>query len=122
MVLIVEDENTLAELLMKAFQAEGFEVLRARDGGEGLSLALSHKPDVMLLDILLPAMDGIGVLEKLREHEWGKAAKVIVLTNLSPNDQIMDEVTENTPAYYMVKANTNIEEIVTKAKEVINQE
>jgi DNA-binding response OmpR family regulator len=121
-LLIVEDEKTLAELLGKTFSMEGFDVLRARDGVEALSVALANHPDVILLDILLPGMDGIGMLEKLREYEWGKHAKVIVLTNLSPDDHIMDEIAEEMPAYYIVKANTSMEDIVAKVRELVGQE
>src|SRR3989344_8460028 len=82
-VEIVEDEAALSNALCDKFEREHFEVLKAKNGEEGLSIALRERPDIILLDIMLPVMDGITMLHKLREDEWGKKAHVVVLTNVS---------------------------------------
>ena len=76
-VLVVEDERTLRDALVKKLSKEEFTVLSAKDGKEGLDTALAEHPDLILLDILMPKMNGIEVLQKLREDEWGAKAKVI---------------------------------------------
>ena len=73
-ILIVEDEEIMLKALVEKFSSEGFEVVQAIDGEEGLKKALCEKPDIILLDILLPKMDGMAVLKKLREDTWGKHA------------------------------------------------
>jgi DNA-binding response OmpR family regulator len=117
--LIVEDEERMAELLGNAFAKAGFSVLHAKDGEEGLASALADHPDVVLLDLMLPGMDGLEMLHNLRKHEGGKDIPVIILTNLSPDDRIMGEVVHDEPSFYLIKANTSIEEIVSKAKTMV---
>src|SRR3989338_8177678 len=82
-ILIVEDEKPLRDALQHTFEAEGFEVMTAGDGRAGLTKALEKKPDLILLDIVMPKMNGTTMLSELRQNIWGRGAKVIVLTNLS---------------------------------------
>ncbi len=108
MLLIVEDEDALLGALLEKFGLEGFNTLRAKTGEEGLAVALEKKPDVILLDILLPGMSGMDVLEKIRNaDEWGKSVPVIMLTNLQANDEIIKRVAKDSPSYYLVKADWN---------------
>jgi len=85
-ILVVEDEPAQASVLKERFAKEGFSVLGAKNGEEGLEYALANHPDVILLDVILPVMDGLTMLRKLRADEWGRDAKVIVLTALTAND------------------------------------
>ena len=83
-ILIVEDEASLRKALVEKFQREGFETFLAFDGVEGLDQAERIQPDLILLDIIMPKMDGMTMLKKLRESgDWGKQVPVIILTNLS---------------------------------------
>ncbi len=82
-ILIVEDDLDLLEVLRKKFTLEKFQVSQAPDGKIGLEEALRNHPDLILLDILMPVMDGMTMLGKLREDSWGKEVPVILLTNLS---------------------------------------
>lgn len=82
-ILIVEDEQALSEVLKTAFEKIGSVVTVASDGKEGLEKALEIQPDLILLDVVMPVMDGISMLDELRKDDWGKTAKVIVLTNLN---------------------------------------
>lgn len=120
---IVEDENSQRKVLTETFVRSGFNVLQARDGKEGLEIALKEKPDIILLDILMPDMDGMTMLGKLRHYNsWGKNVPVILLTNISPdNEKINKQVVEDEPAYYLMKANYTIDDIVDKVKERLNR-
>ncbi|MBU0613613.1 response regulator [Patescibacteria group bacterium] len=114
-ILVIEDEKPLINALSAKLQNEGFQVVEANDGKSGLKAALKHKPDLILLDIILPKMDGIGILENLRENAWGKSAKVIILTNLSDWDSTKKAVNLNVHDY-LVKSDWNIKDVVKKVK------
>jgi len=115
-ILIVEDEISLCNALRDKFAGEGFSVLSAKDGEEGLKLALSERPDLILLDIIMPVMDGITMLAKLREDTWGNNAKVIILTNLSDNEKVAEALARGSYDY-LVKSNWKIEDVVAKVCE-----
>ena len=116
-ILIVEDEGVMMGVLADNLAQAGFgHLLQARNGEEGLVMALKERPDLILLDIVMPIMDGITMLKKLREDPRGKDIKVILLTNLSADNKITNSVIANEPSYYLVKANYSIEEVVEKAK------
>ena len=76
-ILVVEDEESLRMALVDALRAEGFEVLEAADGEQGLALALEHGPEVVLLDLMLPKRDGFSVLKALREDRLGAAVLIL---------------------------------------------
>jgi len=116
---IVEDEVSLREALVYKFTKEGFRVFQAGDGEEGLALALKEKPDIILLDILMPKMNGMMVLNKLRsENVWGKNVPVILLTNSSPDEENISEgITKDEPAYYLIKSDSSIDDVVDKVNE-----
>ncbi len=113
-ILIVEDEESLAGALTLKLD-DNFEVLAAKNGEDGLAVALKAHPDLILLDIVMPKMDGIEMLKKLRADEWGKKVEVIVLTNLSDNEKVA-EVLDNEAFEYLVKTDTKLEDVVTKIK------
>lgn len=110
-VLIVEDEVPLAQALGNALRQEGFMVLTAHDGEEGLRLALDKHPDMVLADIKLPKMEGIEMITALREDEWGKKARVTILTNLS-NPQTLEAAMKVGAFYYFVKSDSSMSDIV----------
>lgn len=114
-ILIVEDEAPLCQILVDAFTAEGFSVQRAGDGEEGLSRAISWQPDIILLDIVMPKMDGMTMLHKLREAPEGKDTPVILLTNLSDTAKVYDALTNNV-FDFLVKANWTIDGIIKVVK------
>jgi DNA-binding response OmpR family regulator len=120
----VEDDATLRNALRDKFTAEGFKVIEARDGEEGLSTALSLRPDLILLDIIMPKMDGITMMKKLRAHnEWGKSVPIILLTNLSADDEKINwAIAKDEPAYYLVKSNWTISDLVGKVKERLSRQ
>lgn len=81
-LLLVEDDDQIFRVLMKNFEQEGLQVLSAKNGEDGLAICLEKHPNLIVLDIVMPRMDGITMLEKLRQDEWGKNARVLILTNL----------------------------------------
>lgn len=116
-ILIVEDEEALRMSMSDTLTAEGFEVFKANDGEQGLKLALEVRPDIILLDLLMPKMDGRMVLKKLRESPQGKNIPVIVLTVLQVDDPIMHWITKYEPTYYLIKSDWQIGQLVEKVKE-----
>lgn len=114
-ILIVEDEVALLQVLTEKLKKENFEVLQARNGQEGLQQAFSLHPDLILLDIIMPVMDGMTMLVKLRIDEWGKSVPVIILTNLS-NEQKVAESLQQGVYDYLVKSDWMLEDLVQKIK------
>lgn len=121
-ILIVEDHAPVRIALVEKLQHEGMKALEAKDGEEGLAMALREKPNLILLDIIMPRMSGMTMLDELRKSgEWGKSVPVIILTNLNPDDKIMREVVETEPVFYLVKADWKIEDVISKVKEVLEK-
>jgi len=122
-LLIVEDEVPMLIALVDKFTREGFRVLQARNGEEGLESALRDHPDLILLDIIMPKMDGITMLEKLNQSAdpWGKKIEVIFLTNLSDISNI-EKVSQLGTNEYLVKSDWKIEDVVKKVKEHLKLE
>ncbi len=116
---IVEDETPLLNALCDKLKREGFNVLRAKNGQEGLEAALSGHPNLILLDLLMPVMDGMTMLKKLRAADaWGKTVPVIILTNLTSDDEQRNrDLAETEPSYYLEKTAWKIEDVVGKIKE-----
>jgi len=120
---VVEDDPSLRKVLRDKFTVEGFSVLEAGDGEEGLAIAFRERPDLIVLDILMPKMDGLTMMKKLRkENDWGKKVPIILLTNLTGDDEKINQaITENEPAYYIVKSNWKINDLIEKVRERLNR-
>lgn len=116
-ILVVDDEAPVTKALSDKLTREGFDVLVAKDGEQGLKMSLEKNPDLILLDIIMPRMDGMTMLAKLREDERGKTIPVIILTNLNADDAVTRGVVRDTPAYYLVKTDWTIDEVVRKVRE-----
>lgn len=117
-VCIIEDESSLLQALRDKLSREGFSTLTAKDGEEGLAIVLREHPDLILLDVVMPKMDGMTMLGKLREDAWGKTAKVIVLSNLGDADNMSAAVIHGS-SNYLVKSDWRLEDIVVKVKEAL---
>ncbi len=116
----IEDDALLRKVLHDKLVLEGFGVLEANNGEEGLAVALERHPDLILLDILMPKMGGLAMLKKLREDEWGKTARVIILTNYDDVEKIADALGNRVFEYYL-KADTPLDELIRKVKENLGQ-
>lgn len=102
-IAIIEDDQAIAQMYRIKFEAEGFEVETAENGKLGLELAEQMRPDIILLDLMMPEMNGDEVLEKLRRTRWGKHTKVIVLTNVG-EQEAPDSVKQLDVRRFIVKA------------------
>ena|SRR6266550_3506106 len=115
-ILIVEDDERLLVILADKFSSEEFEVLTARDGEQALATIWNEWPDIILLDIIMPNMDGMAVLKELQANEKGRKIPVIVLTNVGDSEQLYEAV-HNDICDYLIKAHWSIEDIVRKVKQ-----
>jgi len=115
-ILIVEDELNLLDVLRDEFVAAGFKVIKAANGEEGLNAVMTEHPDIMLVDILMPKMDGIAMLKKIRAIENGKKIPAIILTNLNDSETITHALEQG--AYdFLVKSDWVPKALVKRVKE-----
>jgi len=116
-VLIAEDEAALRSVLKDHLEGRGFEVLEARNGKEALEIALRERPDILLLDIMMPRVNGMRVMHQIRKADaWGKDVPIMLITNLSANQKILEGVVEDKPVYYIEKAGYSIREVIEKVE------
>lgn len=101
-ILAVDDESDVLLIVKTALQAEGYEVLTAVDGPDGLKTAREEKPDLILLDVMMPGMDGFEVLKRLREDKETLNIPIIMLTGLSERERKRTAI-EHGIKYYIVK-------------------
>jgi DNA-binding response OmpR family regulator len=119
-VLLVEDDSFLSNIYKTKFELEGFKVTTAEDGVLGLEQAKKKKPDIILLDILLPKMDGFMVLEKLKADSITATIPVILLTNLGQKDDV-DKGLKLGAVDYLIKAHFKPSETVDKVYEALKK-
>ncbi len=112
-ILIAEDEKDLSSLLAESFKDAGFLIVVADNGEQGLALAQQEKPDLILADILMPKLDGISMIKKIRES--GIATPVIFLTNFGDPGHISKAI-EIGNSDYIVKSDMQIDDIIFRAK------
>jgi DNA-binding response OmpR family regulator len=103
-VAIIEDDMTISQMYRFKFEAEGYKVETAENGKLGLELIEQMKPDMVLLDLMMPEMTGDQVLEAMRKTSWGKNIKVIILTNMG-EQEIPDSVKDLGVSAVVLKAN-----------------
>lgn len=114
-VAIIEDDQAIAQMYRIKFEASGFTVETAENGKLGLELAENMRPDIILLDLMMPEMNGEEMLTKLRETTWGKDIKVIVLTNMG-EQEIPDEVKKLSVSAVILKADMTPRQVAELVK------
>ncbi|MGB2762262.1 MAG: response regulator [Minisyncoccales bacterium] len=119
-ILFVEDEAALQKTFGKILEEEGFEIISALDGDIGLKLAKLKKPDLILLDLILPKRNGFEVLKSIKEDKEIKDIPIIVLTNLETMDNV-DRAIKLGATTYLVKANYSLKEVITKVKQALGE-
>lgn len=119
-ILLVEDDPFLLSMYSTKFELENFEVITAEDGDKGLKLATREIPDVILLDILLPKMDGFEVLKELKNNQKTSPIPVILLTNLSQKNELEQGLNLGAEDY-LIKAHFMPTEVVDKIKKVLDK-
>lgn len=117
-IAIVEDDQSIREMYRLKFEADGYKVVSAENGKRGLELADKERPDVILLDLMMPEMTGDEMLKKLRTKDWGKNIIVIILTNVS-KDEATPLVKDLDVKDFIVKAHYTPQEVVDIVKKYI---
>ncbi len=118
-ILFIEDEGALQKVVCEVLVQEGYKVTSALDGEKGLVEAKASHPDLILLDLILPKLDGFSVLEKLKADSDTRDIPVIVLTNLETAKDI-EKILALGATTYLVKASYRLEDVVAKIKEVLS--
>ena len=117
-ILIIDDELSILNGIYDKFTHEGFSVVKAIDGADGLGKALKDHPDFILVDNLMPETDGFYFIENIRKDEWGKNAKVIMWSN-SHDANTIKRAKELGVVDFMIKSEWEYRDIVKKARETI---
>lgn len=114
-IAIVEDDQAISQMYRFKFEADGYEVSTAENGKLGLELVEKMKPDIILLDLMMPEMNGDEMLEKMRKTDWGKDIKVVILTNRG-EQEIPPKVRELNVSAVVLKANMTPRQVADLVK------
>ena len=117
-IAIIEDDPVINQMYRMKFEADSFEVQLADNGERGVAMVESFKPDIILLDLQMPHMDGTEALTKIRAHSWGKNIPVIILTNLG-EEEAPKELRALGIHSYIVKADLTPRQVVGRVKEAL---
>lgn len=117
-ILVVEDDQPLRHALSVKLEKAGYRISQAQDGEAGIESAVQSHPDLILLDLLMPKLDGLGMLQRLRREPWGKDLPVVILTNVNDVEKVQEAVV-NQAFDYLVKADWTLEQIIEKVREKI---
>lgn len=115
-ILVVDDEEPLREALKQKCIEAGHQVIEAADGEQALQIALAEHPDAILLDVVMPKMNGLDVLKQLRQDDWGKDVPVLILTNLNDYSTVAEAMSQNT-FDILVKSDETLEDVVKQLGE-----
>lgn len=118
-ILLVDDDPLLVRMYQKKFELDGHEVKTVSDGEKVQTETYSFKPNLILLDIMMPKVNGLEALKKLKKDEKTKTIPVILLTNLGGTQADIDQGLELGAIAYLVKSNYTPKEVVEKAKEIL---
>lgn len=112
-ILIVDDEDGLLDLFVSTLSPHGFECITARNGIEGLNLSLTAKPDIILLDLRMPEMDGLAMLKELRKKDGGDKIPVIILSTVN-DEKSVSEALQLGVSDFLEKSTWNITELLER--------
>jgi len=118
-VAIIEDDVAIVQMYRMKFEAEGYQVATAGDGEAGLQVIETASPDIILLDLNMPQMDGETMLKKLRKQEWGKDLKVIILTNIGASEA-PSSISKLGVKDFIVKAELTPKQVVDRVKQILS--
>lgn len=121
LVLVIDDDDNLRTVLLDKLGVSGFDVEQATDGEDGLKKALAFHPDIILLDVMMPKMNGWDVLESLRKDDWGKSAKILLLTVLDDFNSVSRGL-EKEANGYLVKTQLSLDEIVEQIQDTLKKD
>jgi len=119
-ILVVEDEKNLCEAIVDILHLKKYLTLEAKNGQEGVDVALAKHPDLILLDLIMPVMDGMTALRKIRADTWGARVPVVILTNLSATDErLVEDMIMHKPMHYLIKSDWKLHDVVKKIEEIL---
>jgi CheY-like chemotaxis protein len=118
-ILILEDEVVLVVPLLRILRQRGYQVYFAEDGSEGIGMAKTYSPDLILLDLILPGMSGEDFLRRIRETEWGKDIPVIIMTNMISDNK--EEMEKLGVSGYLMKADMALSAIADLVEETLEK-
>jgi len=119
-ILIIEDEQAYVHLLSDKLRGK-YKILTAENGKLGLEMAIENQPELILLDNVMPIMDGMTMLAELRRDPYGKIANVIILTNLEASSSIIADTIKALPLYYFVKSDTSLDVLIEEIDELMSE-
>jgi DNA-binding response OmpR family regulator len=120
-ILVVEDEPAMLEALATKLEKNGYAVLRARDGEEGYNMAMAERPDLLILDIIMPKINGMDLMAKIRgEVGWGEIVPIIMLTNISDPESVSRAAALKVYDF-LVKTDWRLDEVVKLVSEKISK-
>jgi DNA-binding response OmpR family regulator len=119
-IAIIEDDLTISQMYRLKFEAEGYKVISAHNGKDGLQVIEKDIPDIILLDLMMPEMNGDEMLAQLRKTDWGKNIKVIILTNIS-KDEASKELLKLNIEDYIVKAYYTPKQVIELVEKILKK-
>lgn len=117
-IAIIEDDAVISQMYRMKFEADGFDVQLANNGKRGIALAENFHPDIILMDLQMPEMDGVTALSIIRKEAWGKDTPIIILTNLG-EEEAPKEIRDYGIHSYIVKAELTPRQVVQRVKEAL---
>lgn len=118
-ILLIEDDTVLSEMYREELEDQKFTVKPVSDGSDALAAAREYKPDLILLDLLLPGIDGATLLPMFKHDEELKSIPIIVLTNISSADKVKELMT-NGASDYILKVNVTPDVVVDRIRKILN--
>ena len=118
-IAIIEDDQVISQMYRMKFEADGFDVQLANNGKHGVELVEAFLPDIILLDLQMPEMNGVEALEIIRANDWGKNIPVMILTNLG-EEEAPKELRGLGIHSYIVKANLTPRQVAQRVREALN--
>ncbi len=123
-ILLVDDEQSVLDSIGDVLQENGFEVVKASNGKQALEFVSTTEIDLVLLDIIMPGINGREVMQRIKSDPKTSMIPVIFLTNVDPssNDRLLEEIMSEPPMFYLVKGNCSTEDVLNKVKQVLVNE
>jgi DNA-binding response OmpR family regulator len=120
-VLIIEDDTNIRDMYTDAFNGVGLTVFTAKNGDEGVTMAFTHHPKVILVDIMMPGKNGHQVVAEIRKDSWGKDARIIYLTNMTDAENVVNAVAQK-PEEYIIKSQMEVKEVINIVRTAMYKE
>jgi len=119
-ILLVEDESSAVYAIESYFTGAGYKVLTAFSAQSGLDVALKDHPDVTILDVIMPASNGLDILPEIRKDAWGQTAKIVIFSN-SPSEEFKAIAHKYSVEKYLVKTDTSLKELEEVIKQILSK-